>query len=103
MKGRQRVPGPAQGRRDLDQTAGIRARVGVRCARLDVRRLPLAELSRGLRLDHVVDAGASAAELLLRRLGDGEAGSPGEHLPRSTAHALSVQEVAGVLKRDRHR
>ena len=44
---------PSRGRsalRDLDEAAGVRARVRLRAGREDVRGLAVAELARGLRL-----------------------------------------------------
>ena len=62
------LPGAPERRRDLQQAAGIRARVDVRFGVEHVPRLALAELARRVGLHEVVDARAPAAELLLRGL-----------------------------------
>ena len=63
-----------QRRGDLEQAAGVRAHVDVGLGREHVRRLPLAERPRRVGLDEVVDPGAAAADLLLGRLEQLDAG-----------------------------
>ena len=81
MGGRQWVACAAQGRRDLKHAARIGADVHVRFAGQHERRLAIAERARRLRLDQVVDSGAAAAELLLRRLEELEARDRAQELP----------------------
>ncbi len=64
--------------RDLDEAAGVRARIRLGAGREDVRGLALAQLARGLRLRDVVDPRGPAAEILLGGLDDLEAGDPAE-------------------------
>src|SRR2546423_9432647 len=100
MQSRQRPARAAERRAHLEQAARIRARVDLGLGREDVRGLALAERARRLRLDEVVDAGAAAADLLLGRLDELEAGDRAKQLARLGADALGVREVAGVLERD---
>src|SRR6185312_4237898 len=90
----------AQLRGDLDQAAGVRARIDVGAGREHVLRLAAAELARGRRLDDVVDAGAPAADRLLGRLEHRQPGDRGERGARLGADALRVREVARVLEGD---
>ena len=83
MECRQRLPRAAQRLGDLDEAAGVRARVDLRAGGQDLRRLAVAELARGLGLDDVVDPGRAAAEVLLGRLDDVE--------PRATRHPLPLR------------
>ncbi len=62
--------------------------------------LAVAELDRGLRLDEVVDPGAAAAEMLLGRLDELEAGDRAEQRARLVADALGMAEVARLLEGD---
>ena len=89
--------------RDLDEAAGVRARIRLGAGREDVRGLAVAQLARGLRLRDVVDPGRPAAEILLGGLDDLEAGDPAERRARGEREALGVPEVAGVLQRHLHR
>ncbi len=57
----------------------------------------------GLRLDEVVDPRAAAADRLLRRLEQLEAGDRVEQRARLDRDALRVAEVARVLERDAQR
>src|SRR5436190_19091896 len=100
MERGKRAAGAAERGRDLDQTAGIRARVDVRVDAQDVRSLPVPERACRLRLDEVVDACAAAADRLLRRLEELELGNRGESGTRLGADSLRVREVARVLERD---
>ena len=56
--------------------------------------------SRGLGLDEVVDPGAAAAEMLLGRLDELEAGDRAEQRARLVADALGMAEVARLLEGD---
>src|SRR5437868_5735445 len=85
---------------DLDETARIAARVRVRPGGQHVRRLALAELPRSGGLEDVVDARTAAADLLLGRLEQRQAGNLGERRARLRLDALRVLQVARVLERD---
>src|SRR4051812_211781 len=103
MQRRQHLLGLAEIRRDLDEAAGVGARVGLRAGGGDVRSFALAELRGGRRLSEVVDPGAAAADRLLRRLEQLEAGDRTENRARRVSDALRVAEMAGVLVGDLER
>jgi hypothetical protein len=68
MERRHRPFGPAKRSRHLDQAARVAARVGVWLCGEDRPGFAVAEVERRVRLDDVVDSGAAAAQLLVRRL-----------------------------------
>src|SRR5829696_764338 len=72
---------PERGR-DLDEAAGVAARVGVGAGVEHVPGLAVAEVRGRLGLDDVVDPGAAAADLLLGRLEALEAGDRVEQRAR---------------------
>ena len=76
MQRRQGLSRPPERLRDLDEAARVRARVCVRLGREHVPRLAVAELACGVGLRDVVDPRRAAAEVLLGRLDDHEAGDP---------------------------
>ena len=102
MERRQRPLRATECARDLDEAAGVRARVRLRPRREDVARLAVAELAGSLGLDEVVDPSRTAAEVLLVRLDDLEAGDAGERRASRERQLLGVAEVARVLERDLH-
>src|SRR5207237_914503 len=73
MGGGERAAGTMERRRDLEQAAGVGADVEVGLDREHLRRLAIAELAGGLRLDEVVDTRAAAGRALLVGLGRLEA------------------------------
>ncbi len=103
MEYRQRAAGAPERLRELHETAGVRARDGLRPGREDVGRLAVAELAGRVGLDDVVDPGGAAAQVLLRRLDYLEPRNPAQRRERRERQALRVPEVAGVLERDRCR
>src|SRR5918999_2257426 len=103
MERRHGPPGPPERGRDLHQAARVPTRVGVRLRSEHLLRLAVAELSRGLRLEEVVDAGAPAADRLVGRLGELEARNRPQNGARGRPDALRVREMARVLERDAER
>ena len=89
-----------EGLRDLHEASGVRARIRVGAGRQDVRCLPVAEVACCLRLDDVVDPGRTAADVLLGRLDDPQAGDPAEERQPGRREPLCMSQVAGVLVGD---
>ena len=100
---RQRAAGSTQRSRHLHEAAWVAARVGVRLGFQDTCGFPIAEVGSGLGLDDVVDPGAAAADLLLRRLDELESRDRAQELTRLGADSLCVREMTGVLERDAER
>src|SRR5262249_45316639 len=97
--GGHRTPRAPQRSRHLDQAARVRAHVEAGVGREHLRRLAIAQLARGLRLDEVVDPGAPAAEVLLVRLDELAPRDRPQQRSRLLAYALGVPEMAGLLER----
>ena len=94
MKGGERMVCPAKRARNLQQAAGVGADVAIGFECEHMGGLPVAERSGRLRLNEVVDPGASAAELLLGGLEELEPGNRAQKTARLLAYALGVAEMA---------
>src|SRR6185503_13755481 len=89
--------------RDLQEAAGVAAHHRARAGLPDALDLPARQLPRHLRLLHIVDPSAAAAELAVRQLDETEVGDPAQQRAGLRSHPLSVHEVAGVVIGHRHR
>ena len=94
---------PPEGLRDLDEAAGVRARVGIRLEREHVGRLAVTKLARGPGLGDVVDAGGAAADVLLGGLDDLQSWDPLQQGLPGGRELLRVPKMARVLVGDPQR
>ena len=93
--------GPSQRLGDLDETPRVRARERIGARREHVSCLAVTELACGDRLRDVVDPRRAAAQILLRRLDDGQTRDALEQRPPRGGEPLRVTEVTRVLVGDR--
>ena len=100
-----RSPRPSRRRAAASCSAqpGLAVATSVRLGVQDRARLALAQLAGGPRLQQVVGAGRAAAEAGVRDLDQLDARQRPQQPPRLLAHALAVQQVAGVLVDDPER
>ncbi len=89
----------AQSLGDLEQAARVTRRHYTRARLDDVGHLAFEQPVGHLRLEHVVDAGAAAAEVALGQLDEREARDAPEQLARLVADPLAVRQMAGVVVR----
>src|SRR5437016_12806 len=97
MGGGKRPAALAQELLDLKCAAGVGGGQEVRRNREDVVHLARADLCRALRLDEVVDAGASAALVAVGNLDELEARDSGKKPARLFPDPLRVGEMARVV------
>lgn len=85
---------------ELQMASGIASGDRTRAGGGEMADLALLQDSRGLRLGDVVNAGAAAAPIRLRKFGQLDAGDSAQDFTRLPGDFLAVAEVAGLMVGD---
>src|SRR6266851_18325 len=86
---------------DLEEAARVRRRDHPRAGLDDARELAFEQLARHAGLEEIVDARAAAAEVAVGKLDEPEPGDPAQKLARLLPDPLAVDQVTGIVVRDR--
>src|SRR6266446_200231 len=86
---------------DLEEAARVRRRDHPRAGLDDTRELAFEQLARHAGLEEIVDARAAAAEVAVGKLDEPELGDPAQKLARLLPDPLAVDQVTGIVVRDR--
>src|SRR5450759_3150254 len=100
MRGAQFSAARSQDLLDLERAARVGAREQIRLCRQYVRDFARTDLVRALRLDEVVDPGATTTLVAVRNLDKVQLRNPAKKLSRRGADLLRVREVTRVVIRD---
>src|SRR5438093_202418 len=97
MNNAERRSGARRRRRYLENASRIAGGDHVRRDRGDVPRLAIPEAARRFRLDEIVDAGTAAAEILLEKRHELDAGNGLQQLSRRLPYTLGVRKVTRIM------